>query len=162
MWGGSGSILRRRLILFEFLLGAVGGLALGTWLLLDANDGLGFGLGLSAIGVGINYVPLAIYAVIFSRPGALEREMQGVDLWSELRYYMGAQFRVLVPLVDRPRRPPPGNERVIAKSRQRPEMWLRLLRTRVAPSSPRVPIEVFTSPPRVLIFALLAPLEACG
>ena len=40
----------------------------------------------------------AIYAIAFSRPGALEKELQGVDLGSELRYYTGAQFRVFVPL----------------------------------------------------------------
>jgi hypothetical protein len=49
--------------------------------------------------MGANYVPLAIYAIDFSRGPRLQEELKDVDTRRELRYYSVAQFWVLVPLL---------------------------------------------------------------
>jgi hypothetical protein len=99
MWGGRGSTFRRRIILIEFLVGAVVGIALGIWLLVrGSSDWLAIVLGVWAIGVGLNYVPLALHAISLTPPGKLEGELEGVDIYAELRHYTSAQFRVFVPL----------------------------------------------------------------
>jgi hypothetical protein len=47
---------------------------------------------------GLNYAPLAVYAVMLSRPGALHGELAGVDAGAELRRYGVLQLWILVPL----------------------------------------------------------------
>ena len=47
---------------------------------------------------GLNYVPLALHAVALSRPGALDRELAGVDTGQEIRRYGVLQVWILVPL----------------------------------------------------------------
>jgi hypothetical protein len=99
MWGGRGSTSWRRIILIEFVAGVVVGVGLGIWLLVDGpGDWLAVALGIWAIGVGINYVPLALHAISLTPAGKLEAELEGVDIYSELRHYTTAQFRVFVPL----------------------------------------------------------------
>lgn len=98
MWGTKGSPLRRRLILVEFVIGAVGGLGLGVVTLLNASTAIWTMIGIWLIGLGLNYVPLALHAISLSRSGELERELEGADTWSEIRFYTKAQFRILVPL----------------------------------------------------------------
>lgn len=98
MWGTRGTIRRRRIILAEFLLGAVGGIAFGIWVL-GVPGGLGGRLfGLWLLGIGLNYVPMSAYAIKLSGPGALERELDGVDTAPELRRYALWQFWVFLPL----------------------------------------------------------------
>jgi hypothetical protein len=58
---------------------------------------LGRVLGLWLIGIGANYVPLAIHAVRLSHPGALETELEGVDLRSEARRVGIGQLWILFP-----------------------------------------------------------------
>jgi hypothetical protein len=98
MWGNKGSPLRRRLILVEFLVGALGGVGLGVLTLVTASDAIWIAVGIWLVGVGLNYVPLAFHAISLTRRGELERELAGVDIRSEIRLYTKAQFRLLVPL----------------------------------------------------------------
>ncbi|MDG4825913.1 hypothetical protein O7635_29040 [Asanoa sp. WMMD1127] len=100
MHGSAGASWRRWVILAEFLLGVVGGLALGFFVILSADGGPGrtvFGAWL--LGVALNYAPLAAHALSLIRPGALERELAGVDVPAALRHYTTRQFAVLVPLL---------------------------------------------------------------
>ena len=86
------------MILAEFLLGVVGGVALGLALILRGGTGhVVFGAWL--LGIGLNYGPLAAHALTLVRPGALERELAGVDILAQLRHYTSRQFAVLVPLL---------------------------------------------------------------
>jgi apolipoprotein N-acyltransferase len=50
------------------------------------------------VGVGLNYAPLSWYAIRFSRPGALDAEIVGVDVPTMLRRYGLWQLWVFVPL----------------------------------------------------------------
>lgn len=94
-----GTDLRRRVIIAEFVLAALGGLAIGLYLLLGVGGAVSAVVGLYAIGVGANYVPLAIHALSLRQPARLREELRGVDLNGELRYYTLAQFWVFVPLI---------------------------------------------------------------
>lgn len=94
-----GTELRRRVIIAEFVLAAIGGLAIGLYLLLGVGGTLGTIVGLYTLGVAVNYVPLAVHALSLRRPSRLREELRGVDLRGELRYYTLAQFWVFVPLV---------------------------------------------------------------
>jgi len=98
MHGSVGAPWRRWVILAEFLLGVVGGVALGLFLILRGGTGhVVFGAWL--LGIGVNYGPLAAHALTLVRPGALERELAGVDILAQLRHYTSRQFAVLVPLL---------------------------------------------------------------
>jgi hypothetical protein len=101
MHGLSGSTTRRRMIQGEFFVGAAGCLSLGILTSL-ATERWGRVLGPWLIGIGVNYVPLAIHAVRLSHPGALEKELEGVNLRSEARRVGIGQL--LDPLPVRPRR----------------------------------------------------------
>ena len=96
MWGTAGSLRRRRLIRVEFIVGAVGCTAFGA-LSLVSGSGWTDALGVWLIGVGINYVPLALQAQSLSRPGALEAELHGLDLRRELRRAGVRQIWIAVP-----------------------------------------------------------------
>jgi hypothetical protein len=98
MYGTRGTVRRRRIIAAEFILGTVGAMAFGVWLTCVAA-GLGNRFfGMWALGVGLNYAPLAAYAITLSRPGAIEAELDGTDTSRELRRYGLLQFWVAVPL----------------------------------------------------------------
>lgn len=94
-----GTELRRRVIIAEFVLAAVGGIAIGLYMLIGVGGAVGTVLGLYAIGVAANYVPLAWHALSLRQPARLREELRGVDLQDELRYYTLAQFWVFVPLL---------------------------------------------------------------
>ena len=96
MHGARGTRRRRRLILAEFVLGAVGGAALGIWAL-TWGGGVAVVLGVWLLGLAVNYLPLAAHVLALWRPGRLEAELAGVDLRAELRHYTRAQLWVLVP-----------------------------------------------------------------
>jgi ABC-type Fe3+-siderophore transport system permease subunit len=88
-----------RVILAEFILGAVGGVVIG---LLTATRASGAGwrvFGVWLAGIGVNYVTLALHAVSLSRPGALDAELAGVDVGGELRQYTYLQAWIVVPLL---------------------------------------------------------------
>jgi hypothetical protein len=98
MYGTRGTLRRRRIILAEFTAGVVATVALGTWLTTSASS-LGTRLfGIWILGAGLNYTPLAAYAIALSRPGALVTELAGVDTGGELRRYSLLQFWIVVPL----------------------------------------------------------------
>jgi hypothetical protein len=98
MYGTVGARWRRRVIVVEFIVGAVGGIALGLWIALSSPT-VGWQLfGAWLIGMGANYLVLALHAVSLSRSGALDNELAGIDVRAELHYYGLAQLWVVVPL----------------------------------------------------------------
>lgn len=86
MYGARGAMRRRQIIRAEFIAGALGGVLFGALALLSGGGAYRF-LGAWLIGVGINYVPLAAYAVSLSAPGGLEAELADLDIRAEQRYY---------------------------------------------------------------------------
>ncbi len=99
MYGARGTMLRRRVIVAEFVLGAVLGTALGVAVAASASA-LGWRVfGVWLAGGCLNYVPLALHAISLLRPGRLEAELAGVDVRQELRYYTKAQVWIVVPLL---------------------------------------------------------------
>ena len=116
MYGSRGTVRRRRIIQAEFTAGLAVTVALGIWLAIEAS-GLGVRIfGIWLIGAGVNYAPLAAYAMLLSRPGALEAELAGVDSGQELRRYSVLQLWILVPLslvamTAQGRKPTPGQLR---------------------------------------------------
>jgi hypothetical protein len=93
MWGSRGALPRRRIILAEFLTGVAVLIAVGILLLPHVVV-----LGAWMIGAGLNYIPLAGYALLLSRPGALDSELSAVDVGPELRRYGVLQLWIFVPL----------------------------------------------------------------
>jgi hypothetical protein len=63
IYGSVGSRIRRRIILIEFVLGILGLVAIGVWNLADHPGTGGRIVALWLIGVGINYLPLALHAM---------------------------------------------------------------------------------------------------
>ena len=99
MWGTRGTVRRRRIILAEFSLGFVAAVAFGAWVLATSSDIGGRLFGAWIIGAGINYAPLTAYAVLLTRPGALDHELHGVDVRQELRRYGVLQLWLVIPLM---------------------------------------------------------------
>ncbi|MFC7545568.1 hypothetical protein [Plantactinospora sp. GCM10030261] len=99
MYGGAGSRVRRRVILIEFVAGAIGLPLIALWSASDSQSAGRLVFAAWLLGVGVNYVPLALHAMSLSRPGALEAELADVDVFGELRRYTAAQLWVLVPLL---------------------------------------------------------------
>lgn len=98
MWGARGTAGRRRMIMAEFLGGAIVLMGLGL-ISLGASSSLGTRtFGLWAVGAGLNYLPLAAHALGLMRPGALDAELAGVDTGRALRRYAVVQLWILVPL----------------------------------------------------------------
>jgi hypothetical protein len=97
MYGTHGTLRRRRIILFEFVAGLIAAVAFGGWLISigDIGDAV---IGIIIVAIGLNYAPLAVYAVRFSPAGALETELSDVDVPKELRRYAVLQLWVFVPL----------------------------------------------------------------
>jgi hypothetical protein len=98
MYGTRGTARRKRIILAEFLLGFIGMVGIGIWVMTHAPDLGTRVIGLWLLGAGLNYAPLAVYAALLSRPGALDAELAGVDPGQELRRYSVLQLWILVPL----------------------------------------------------------------
>jgi hypothetical protein len=97
--GMTGRSLRRWLVLGEFVVATVFGLALGLWILVQTTNPGGRLVGVWAAGIGLNYLALALHALSLLRPGALRAELAGVDIVKELRRYSVLQAWVLVPLL---------------------------------------------------------------
>jgi len=97
MYGTRGTLRRRRIILIEFVAGLLAALAFGGWLLSFGDVGNSV-IGAVVIGIGLNYAPLSVYAIRFSPRGALEAELDDVDVQSELSRYSVLQFWAFVPL----------------------------------------------------------------
>lgn len=97
MHGATGTAFRRRLVTAEFAIGAIGGIAFGLWLTLTSSGPVGILFGLYLIGLGANYVPLAITTIRLRSPADLRSELRGVDIGAELHHYTATQFLVFVP-----------------------------------------------------------------
>lgn len=95
----SGTDLRRRVIIAEFVGAVIVGVAIALWLLLSTDETIGTLIAIYVLGIAANYVPLAGHALSLRSRERLERELVGVDLPAELRYYTRAQFLVFVPLL---------------------------------------------------------------
>lgn len=98
MYGTRGTVRRRRIILVEFLFAVVVMPVLGVVFLIVSDGGTGRLFGAWLIGSGLNYLPLALYAIRLSRPGALDAELAGVEIRPELRRYSLLQLWIMVPL----------------------------------------------------------------
>jgi hypothetical protein len=99
MHGARGTVLRRRVIVAEFVLGAVAGTAGGVYVAASASS-LGWRLfGIWIAGACLNYVPLALHSLSLLRDGALGAELRDADVRAELRHYTAAQVWVAVPLL---------------------------------------------------------------
>jgi hypothetical protein len=68
--GTAGTRLRRRLVIAEFFLGAVGGAGFGVWIAVFAAAAGTQAFGGWMAGVGVNYAALAWQTIPLSRPGA--------------------------------------------------------------------------------------------
>jgi hypothetical protein len=98
MWGTRGTLRRRRIILVEFVIGFLLALAVGAVIVAAAHTPIGYVIGGYVLGAGLNYAPLAWFAIGLYRPGALDAELAGVDKAAELRRYAALQFWIFVPL----------------------------------------------------------------
>jgi putative solute:sodium symporter small subunit len=98
MHGLYGTTRRRRIVLTEFVLGVLVMAAAGIATVLTSSSVGGLVLGWWMIGAGLNYAPLAVHAITLIRPGALDRELSGIDPGSELRRYGLLQLWIFIPL----------------------------------------------------------------
>jgi hypothetical protein len=98
MHGARGTMRRRRIITAEFIGGTIIAVAFGIWQLCAVDSPGGQAFGAWIVGAGLNYAPLAGYAIMLSRPGALEAELEGTDTVREMRRYSLWQFWAVVPL----------------------------------------------------------------
>jgi hypothetical protein len=98
MYGLYGTARRRRIIVAEFVLGVLVMVFVGVAILVAASSISGRVFGWWMTGAGLNYAPLAVHAIMLSRPGALDRELSGIDPGPELRRYSTLQFWIFVPL----------------------------------------------------------------
>jgi hypothetical protein len=96
MHGTRGTRRRRQVILAEFVLGTIGGAALGGWALTWGGVG-GVGVGIWLLGLAANYLPLTAHVLALWRPEALRAELEGADVPGELHHYTRVQGWVLVP-----------------------------------------------------------------
>jgi predicted ferric reductase len=90
---------RARLIAAEFVGGAVVCTALGIWIIAAAPNWPLRVIGIVFLGGGINYVPLAIHAILLLRPGRLDSALDGVDVRIRRIHYSRAQAITLIPLL---------------------------------------------------------------
>jgi hypothetical protein len=98
MHGSEGTQRRRRIIVAEFIGGAIAGPLVGAAALATGPGWMMTIFGLWLMTACLNYISLAIHAVGFSRsPERLAAELEGVDIHAELRHYTAAQAWVFVP-----------------------------------------------------------------
>ena len=98
MHGLYGTTRRRRIVLIEFILAVLVMVAAGIIILLTASSVGGFAFGGGLTGCGLNHAPLAVHEITLRRPGALDRELSGIDPSPELRRYSVLQLWVFIPL----------------------------------------------------------------
>ena len=99
MHGRHGSVRRRRLILAEFVLAAIDVPLLGLAILRASSSAPQVLLGAYLIGVGLNFVPLALHAISLARAGRVDAELAGVDVSAELRRYTTRQLFIGIPML---------------------------------------------------------------
>jgi hypothetical protein len=99
MYGRRGSTRRRRLILAEFVLAAIDVPLLGLAMALAASSALPVLLGAYLIGVGLNFVPLALHAISISQTSRLDAELADVDVSAELKQHAARQLFIGIPML---------------------------------------------------------------
>jgi hypothetical protein len=99
MYGTAGTSRRRRIITAEYLLGAIMCPAVGISVLHARPAPATAILGIWLVGVGVNYIPLALHAVSLLRQGTLDTEVAGTDMRLELRRYGVKQLWIAVPFL---------------------------------------------------------------
>jgi hypothetical protein len=98
MYGEKGTRRRRRIIVAEFVVGALAGPLIGAAVVATGPGWAMAIFGLWLLAACLNYIPLAVHAVGFLRsPERLTAELDGVDIAAELRHYTVAQVWVFVP-----------------------------------------------------------------
>jgi hypothetical protein len=97
MYGTRGTRRRRRIIAAEFVLGVVGCLVVGVLICLHSHSLMSTVVGTWVMGVGLNYIPLAIHAVRLLPENRLRTELEGVDVLPELRRYGLKQLWLVIP-----------------------------------------------------------------
>lgn len=99
MNGLKGGPLRRNIITAEYVLGATAGPAIAL-LVMTTSESIGWTLfGAYVVGACLNYVPLAIHALLLLRQGSLEIELRGADIARELQHYTVTQLWIAMPLL---------------------------------------------------------------
>jgi hypothetical protein len=98
MCGGRGNTPLLRILLAQVIAGAIVMVAFGAWLAAASTSPVDRVLAIWILGAGLNYVPLAAYAIALSLPGALDAELAGVDTGRELRRYSILQLWIFLPL----------------------------------------------------------------
>lgn len=97
--GAHGRLLRRRLVLLEFVLCVAVGAPLGGCLI-EHGGMAGWISGVWLLGIALNYVPLLGYAVALSPPGRLRAAVRQIGGYpATARYYSVAQWRLIVPFL---------------------------------------------------------------
>ncbi|HEY1471334.1 MAG TPA: hypothetical protein VGF61_20015 [Candidatus Acidoferrum sp.] len=93
--------LGSKFIIAEFAGGVILCVALGTFVLLRGNSFWQSALGLYFISLGINYVPMLIYAVVITRDGSARAEMcdELTDKRRAMAKYRRQSILLLVPLL---------------------------------------------------------------
>ena len=94
------AFLGSRLILAEFSIGVFGSLALGSFTLLRSHSVGGIALGCYLLFIGINYVPLLLYAITIVRIDSARDEIadEQTDHQGMFRKYRRQSLLLLVPL----------------------------------------------------------------
>ena len=94
------AFLGPKLIIAEFGLGVCGSIALGVLTLARAQSGPGLLLGLYLLSVGVNYVPLLVYAIEFARHGSAQAAIadEADDRRRLFRKYRRQSLILLLPL----------------------------------------------------------------
>ena len=94
------AFLGYRLILTEFSIGVFGSLALGLFTLLRSHSGGAIALGSYLLFIGINYIPLLLYAISIVRLDSARDEVagEGADKRPMFRKYRRQSLLLLVPL----------------------------------------------------------------
>ena len=96
------AFLGARFIIAEFAVGVLGPLALGVFIALRSHSVSGLLMGAYFLTLGVNYVPLLLYAVAISRAGSAAREIGdelAVDRRRARRKYRRGSMLLLIPLV---------------------------------------------------------------
>ncbi|EWT02622.1 hypothetical protein N865_02540 [Intrasporangium oryzae NRRL B-24470] len=93
LYGTSGTLRRRRIVLAEFVVGTAALMALGAVIWRHGSWQWGVWL----MGCGLSYGALAAHAVTLFPTASLEAELSGVDTAAEIRRYSLAQLLLFVP-----------------------------------------------------------------
>jgi hypothetical protein len=117
MHGMTGGAIRRKIVTAEFFLAVVFAVALAILLAVHHAP---WPWTIALLGVGLNYVPLAIHAVRFLPGDAVERELAGVDVQQQLRPYSLANLLLFVPGLFLILGLMPGEWRPVPPKRSRP------------------------------------------